>query len=313
MNSVEKLIVKNKKGKFEINEYKKTLQFETPEEAVQFLIDAIRFWKDKFPLFFNDNHTRWRKQKSRNRLKWVELPENKWKFDYQYKKGCYCNCSECYYSYCKRCDRSNKVLHKIFGDTKNFNNLPFVTFHNYSGGYYCYYCFSLNLLKYFVKHGHKKTSQLVEKIKERKKKKKAEKRAKEEAAYKQKKLDELNEMLNGEPIDPNLQKQILEYVGYGLHFVNSEVAVVVTSRTISGNTGGNGYYDQVRVFYKNKELMREWQWRDRFEARKDKHWLRVLDIGEVNITKEDNTLKVKVERINDQKYHNRSTIFTFET
>ncbi|MCX6744842.1 MAG: hypothetical protein NTX82_04935 [Candidatus Parcubacteria bacterium] len=108
-----------------------------------------------------------------------------------------------------------------------------------------------------------------------------------------------------------LQEAIEKFVGYGVKIVTPEVAVMKDKRLEYGSSGGTAYFDQIRVFYKEQSLMKEWQWRDRYSASNDRYDLAVHDIGAVNVDETDGKVKVEVEIINN-KYGNRQAIFTFE-
>lgn len=108
-----------------------------------------------------------------------------------------------------------------------------------------------------------------------------------------------------------LKEAIEKFAGYGVKIVTPEVAVMQDRRTEYGSSGGCAYFDQIRVFYKDQALMKEWQWRDRYSASNDRYDLAVNDIGAVIVKEVDGKVKVEVEIIN-KEYGNRQAIFTFE-
>ena len=116
-----------------------------------------------------------------------------------------------------------------------------------------------------------------------------------------------------ETANENLRRQIMPYVeNDSLNIVNSDVAVVITSRSEWGSSGGIGYYDQVRVFCGSQSNMREWQWRDRYSASNDEPNLRIDSIGTVNLSEQDGRVVMEVELVNN-KYGNRTTKFVFNS
>jgi len=124
--------------------------------------------------------------------------------------------------------------------------------------------------------------------------------------------EKLAEKLAARSITDELREQILPYAENDtLTIVSPDIAVVVTSRSVWGSTGGVGYYDHVRVFYGAQSDIQEWQWRDRFSASNDKHWLRVLGIGNVKVSYAEGKVTIEVELINEG-YGNRTATFTFD-
>jgi len=92
--------------------------------------------------------------------------------------------------------------------------------------------------------------------------------------------------------------------------VEPDIAVIQTSRSEWGGSGGIGYFDQITVYFYGQTEMEEWQWRDRYSASRDRWDLRIHGIGQVKIEADD-IVEVRVELINN-KYGNRWAIFHFE-
>jgi hypothetical protein len=92
---------------------------------------------------------------------------------------------------------------------------------------------------------------------------------------------------------------------------NADVAVAQGSRSEYGSTGGVGYFDQVRVFYGDQSKMQEWQWRDRYNARNDRHDLCVHSIGAIKVSEDDNSVSIEVELVNRDR-GSRYTTFKFD-
>jgi len=116
-----------------------------------------------------------------------------------------------------------------------------------------------------------------------------------------------------ESLTPELQSQLtFTKTGSNIKIVNSAIAVMHGSRSEWGSSGGIGYYAQVRVFYGSQSELKEWQWRDRFDASWDNPRLIVHRIGAVKVLKQANKVAIEIELINDN-YGSRTTVFTFDS
>lgn len=113
-------------------------------------------------------------------------------------------------------------------------------------------------------------------------------------------------------ISEALKRQILPYAQHArLTILNSRIAVVITSRSEWGTSGGIGYWDQARVFFGSQVQMQEWQYRDRYSANNDKPWLRIDAIGSVKVSEEGETTVITIELLNNQ-HGSRIVKFTFD-
>ena len=92
-----------------------------------------------------------------------------------------------------------------------------------------------------------------------------------------------------------------------LTIVSPTIAVVITSRSELGSSGGIGYWSQVNVFCNGQSDMKEWQWRDRWSEIYDKPRLAIHGIGEVKIFEENGTT-IEIELINDQHGKDRKSV-----
>jgi len=92
---------------------------------------------------------------------------------------------------------------------------------------------------------------------------------------------------------------------------DSKITAVIDRRSEYGSSGGIGYYSQVRVSYGDQTQMQEWQWRDRYSASKDRPWMAVNEIGEIEVVEEENEVIVRVELIN-HKYGTRTATYKFK-
>jgi hypothetical protein len=268
-------------------------QFSNEQEATQYLVEAIRFWRGKTTLFCGEDTQRW--EGEGKDAKRVDLPEEEWNFSYKTP------------STCGRCRRAQELLDKIFGDRRKFNALPFVTYHGDRQ-----YSFPFNLLKYFAENGYDSTVRLIEERKQEEARKKAEAEAEQQRKRREEQETKLAERLGDIVISDELRRQILPYAdNKSLVIASSNVAVVLTSRSEWGSSGGIGKFDQVHVFCGSQADMKEWQWRDRYSASNDKPWLRVDAIGAVEVSEKDDKVEVKVELVNKQ-YGNRTVTYTFD-
>lgn len=297
MKSVSQLFIKKTKDEktIYIINTELTLKFNGEQEAAQFLVEAIRFWREKRTFFCHNTTTEWTGEgKERKR---IVLPEEEWEFSYKTPSDC------------GGCVRGQEILNKIFGNCRKFNALPFVI--NSSDREYF---FSFDLLKHFAENGHESTACLIEEHKQEEVRKEAD----VEAEQKHKLLKEqsvmLVERLAGEVISEKLRQQILPYAGNNsLTIASPDVAVVLTSRSVYGSGGGGiGYYDQVHVFFRSHAIMKEWQWRDRYSESADKPWLAVHAIGTVKVSEKDNEVHVEVELVNNH-HGNRTATYTFDS
>jgi len=296
MQQVKQFFTKNVEGErvcYHLNT-KIELQFGNDQEAARFLVEIIRFWRKKRDLFCNE--TTWKWEGEGKDAKRVDLPEEEWCFSYKTP------------STCGSCVDSQEILDKIFGDRRKFNALPFITYHGDRQ-----YSFPFNLLKHFAENGHDSTDHLIEKCKQEAARKKAETEAEQKRKLREEQNAKLAERLLGnKEVSEELWRQILPYAdNKSLVITNSDVAVVITSRSEWGSSGGIGYYDQVRVFCGSQADMKEWQWRDRYSASNDKPWLAVHAIGAVKVSEKDNKVDVEVELVNNQR-GNRTVTYTFD-
>ncbi len=280
--SVKNLFIEKQEdqGAFLLNE-DLALDFENKQEAAQYLVDAIRSWKGKRSFFCSDNT--------------ANLPEDEWSFGYKTP------------STCAGCVSGQRILDKIFNGRENFNALPFVI---YGGDRQ--YSFVFGLLKHFAKNGHESTISLMKEQDQEKARKKMEAGAEEQRQADKKREARLLERFSKEEISKELQKQILPYAdNKSLIIVSSDIALVLTSRSEWGSSGGIGYYDQVRAFYKDQAQMKEWQWRDRYSASNDRPQVKVEGFGRVKILEKEKEISVEVELIN-KEYGNRSATYNFK-
>lgn len=270
------------------------LQFGGEQEATQFLVEAIRFWRGKRGFFCNDITSKWEGEYGKD-AKQVALPEEEWRFSYKTPSD------HCY------CVSGQEILDKIFGDRRKFNVLPFVT---YNGDRQ--YSFTFNLLKHFAENGHDSTVRLIEEREQEAVRKKAEAEAEHKRMLCEEQSAQLAGRLGDTIISEELRRQILPYADEESLVIAAEhdVAAVLTTRSEHGSSGGIGYYSQVRVFYGSQEEMQEWQWRDRYTASNDKPWLRVYAIGAVKVSENKNGAEVEVELVNNE-HSNRKATYTF--
>ena len=278
------------KGPFYILNENLKLKFRKKQTAVRFLVEVIRFWKDKRGFFCHDNT--WKLQGEGKKSKRVDLPEDEWTFSYKTPSDC------------GGCVSGQKILDKIFGDRYIFNNLPCVTFKGDR-----VYSFRFELLKHFAKNGHESTVSLIEERKQEAKRLEAEAEAEEKKKRCEEKQSKLAKSLGATVISDELCKQLVPYAEeHSLIIVNQDVAAVITEGRRYG--AGIGYIDQVRVFYKAQALMQEFQWRDQDSERNDKPWLKVNKLGKIKISEEDKKMVVVVELINNNS--TRTATFTFD-
>lgn len=271
------------------------LQFSGEQEAAQFLVEAIRFWRDKRELFCYDNAgKRW--EGEGKDAKKVGLPEEEWHFGYKTPSDC------------RGCVSGQKLLDKIFGDRRKFNALPFVTYHGDRD-----YSFSFDLLKHFAENGHDSTVCLIEERKQEAARKKAEAEVDQKRKLREEQNAKLAEQLGDMVVSEELRRQILPHANNkSLVIASPDVAAVLTSRSEWGSGGGIGYYDQVRVFCGEQVVLKEWQWRDRYSSSNDRPSLAVHAIGAVKVSENDKEVNVEVELVNNH-YDNRTATYTFDS
>jgi hypothetical protein len=268
-------------------------QFSGEQESAQYLVEAIRFWRDKRGFFCHDTTWKWEGEGNKD-AKRVDLPEEEWHFSYKTP------------STCGGCVSSQKILDKIFGDHRKFNSLPFVTYHGDRQ-----YSFPFDLLKHFAENGHDSTVRLIEERKQEARRRESEAEVEQNAKLHEEQGAKLAERLGDTAVSEELRRQILPYAdNKSLVIMSPDIAAVLTSRSEYESSGGIGYYDQVRVFFKNQTDIKEWQWRDRYSASNDKPWLAVHSIGAVNVSEKGNKVIVEVELVNNQ-YGNRTVTYTF--
>jgi hypothetical protein len=127
---------------------------------------------------------------------------------------------------------------------------------------------------------------------------------------------EINKMLEGQNVSETLRSFLVRQAesGKGISFlkiITPDVAVIKSSRSEWGGSGGIGYFDQVRAYFHGQTAMQEWQWRDRYSERNDRHDLCVQGFGDVTITEEDDRVSVKVV-LENRSYRNRTASFYFK-
>jgi hypothetical protein len=286
--NVKQLFIKED-GDFLLNS-ELTLNFSSEQEAAQFLVETIRFWRDKRSLFCHNIMWEYNGENEKR----VNLPEEDWEFNYKTP------------STCGRCVSGQEILDKIFGERKKFNALPFVTYRGDRT-----YSFPFDLLKHFAEHGRDCTVRLIEERKQKAARKELGVEAEEKRKLRKEQNTKLAERLSDTAVNEELWRQILPHTdNKSLVIARPDVAIVLTSRSEWGSNGGIGYYDQVRVFCGSQADMKEWQWRDRYSEKDDKPWLAVHAIGAVEVTEKDNKVNVSVELINNQ-HSNRTVTYTF--
>lgn len=96
-----------------------------------------------------------------------------------------------------------------------------------------------------------------------------------------------------------------------LRIIDPDIAIFQGSRSEWGSSGGIGYFDQIYVYFHSQTDMREWQWRDRWSESKDRHDLRIDELGRISVELEKERQKVLIEIVN-KEYGNRETFFSFE-
>ena len=285
---VKKFFIREE-NRYDLN-YGLELDFHNKQESARFLVEVIRFWQGRAKLFCGERTKQWDEKSE----KWIDLPEEKWKFSYKTP------------STCGGCVRAQRILDEIFGSREKFNALPFVTFQGDRQ-----YSFPFDLLEYFAENGHDSTIRLIKERGQEAARKKAEAEAERQRKLRKEQNAKLAERLDGMTISDELRRQILPYVDEPMVIASSDVAAVLTSRSEWGSTGGIAYYDQVRVFCGSQADMKEWQWRDRYSASNDKPWLQVDSIGTVKISEKDKKVIVEVELVNEE-YSNRTVTYTFD-
>lgn len=270
------------------------LKFNSEQETAQFLVEAIRFWREKRKFFCGSDATsKWVGEgKKRKR---IDLPEKKWGFHYKTPSDC------------GSCVSGQEILDKIFGSRHKFNALPFVVYHGDRQ-----YSFSFDLLKHFTENGHDSTVHLIEEREQEEERRKAKVEDKQKRKLLKEQSAKLAKRLGDTAISEELRQQILPHAdNKSLVIVSPDIAAVLTSRSEYGSGGGSiGYYDQVRVFFGSQADMKEWQWRDRYSESDDKPWLAVHAIGTVKVSKKDNEVNVEVELVNN-RHGNRNRIETY--
>ncbi len=286
--NVRNFFVKDAEGYYVLNSQLQ-LDFTDMQQGVKFLVDIIRFWHGKRKFFCHDNTFRWESNRS------IDLPSKQWSFSYKWPSDCY------------GCVSGQKNLDKIFGSLHVFNKLPFVTYRGDRE-----YSFRFDLMEYYAEHGSEATVRLIEKRKQDVARKNAEKEEIERRTLQEEQKSQLFKRFEGAEISDDLFVQIMPYANEPtLKVVNKHIAVMKDSRSEWGSSGGIGYYDQIRVFCGRQCDLKEWQWRDRYDAARDRHSLCIHGIGDVTVSEEGGKIAVAVELINT-KYGNRTTTFTFD-
>ncbi|MFA5047617.1 MAG: hypothetical protein WC516_01100 [Patescibacteria group bacterium] len=146
---------------------------------------------------------------------------------------------------------------------------------------------------------------------------KAHTKALEQAAEKSAREEALAKVLGDQVVSDDLREfteELMQAQRRGIKKVvvlNPDVAVFLMSRSEWGGSGGIAYFDQVIPYYHGQSQLQEWQWRDRYDAGRDRHDLCVNDLGEVQLDEENGKARITVELVNT-KYRNRRAEFTFE-
>ncbi|MEX0999929.1 MAG: hypothetical protein WD000_08230 [Thermodesulfobacteriota bacterium] len=285
---IERLFVEQSDGdkkSYSLND-QLPLEFSDEQDAASFLAEAIRTWKHKG--VFMDEVTD--KASSSRATDPASIPEEELVVSYRMFRG---DAAEPYFT------PVVALLKKIL---PNFTQLGFVE--------RCVICdcgcghieyeFPFHMLEFFVREGH-------EGLKQREIDKETEEKRRRDNLQNA----ALDELLGETIVSDELRRQLLNYASYStIKVANPTVAALVDSRSEYGSTGGSGYWSQVRVFCGSQSDMREWQWRDRYSADKDKPWLSFNKIGEMKVSAEDGKVVVEVELVNNQ-HGNRTTSFTF--
>jgi len=127
------------------------------------------------------------------------------------------------------------------------------------------------------------------------------------------KQDELNEMLEKKKIKSELHEWLSQYSGKEWKVYAPDIAVAKSERSEWGGSGGIGYWDQANVYYKGQVEKKEWNWRDRYDPRKDDYSKRIREFGEMKKEIQDDKVLISIQILNDDLYQgHRWTEFEFE-
>ena len=122
---------------------------------------------------------------------------------------------------------------------------------------------------------------------------------------------DIDALLEGKQVVPSLLSQLpalVERFGAGRITIAAPlVAVIHSERSEYGGSGGIGYFSQVTVVCGQATEMKEWQYRDRYDASRDAWHLAVHSIGEVKVKRDGTTVTVDVELKNNREGSRHAT------
>lgn len=94
--------------------------------------------------------------------------------------------------------------------------------------------------------------------------------------------------------------------------VEPEVVFVLTTRSQWAGSSGIARFSQVHVYFHGQSEMEEWQYRDQFSADRDNYRHNIHAVGEVQVSKENDKINLRVELINGEEYQNLQHAFLLE-
>jgi hypothetical protein len=254
-------------------------KFKNNQEASEFLLEALHYWKGKRSFFchfittdsvYNEETDKWDN---------IDLPEDEWTTTYKTP------------STCGSCREAQDLLDILFGSCREFNRLPYVKFLRDRE-----YEVSFRLLKHFVENGEDATTLLVQEEKRQTEAKRlAEQRKRAERS--------VIEALGGvEVSDVNLNALVKfcenDRWEKFVKVVSQDLIICDGHRSLNSGSAGMGYFSQIHVWYKGQTGMKEWQWRDCYSADRDRHDLRINDTGDIKVKSVDGKVEIGIQLLN---------------